>query len=77
MTIDFEFLLLSDFFLNIFFVISWIFRVPYLKQEAQQYKLLYIALYLLIWGEAANLRFMPECLCYMFHHVSSHFITFL
>ncbi|PHT43719.1 putative callose synthase 8 [Capsicum baccatum] len=44
-------------------------RVPYLKQEAQQYKLLYIALYLLIWGEAANLRFMPECLCYMFHHV--------
>ncbi|KAM3395924.1 putative callose synthase 8 isoform X1 [Capsicum galapagoense] len=45
-------------------------RVPYLKQEAQQYKLLYIALYLLIWGEAANLRFMPECLCYMFHHMA-------
>ncbi|KAL6506932.1 putative callose synthase 8 [Orobanche hederae] len=31
-------------------------RLPYLKQEAQQYKLLYVALYLLIWGEAANLR---------------------
>jgi hypothetical protein len=27
------------------------------------------ALYLLIWGEAANLRFLPECLCYIFHHV--------
>ncbi|GER33644.1 glucan synthase-like 4 [Striga asiatica] len=46
-------------------------RLPYLKQEAQQYKLLYIALYLLIWGEAANLRFMPECLCYIFHHMAS------
>ncbi|KAF3326591.1 callose synthase 12-like protein [Carex littledalei] len=32
--------------------------------------LLYSALYLLIWGEAANLRFMPECLCYIFHHMA-------
>ncbi|KAL9145596.1 hypothetical protein ABFS82_13G054300 [Erythranthe guttata] len=46
-------------------------RLPYLKQEALQYKVLYIALYLLIWGEAANLRFMPECLCYIFHHMAS------
>ncbi|KAM6584955.1 hypothetical protein CsatB_011957 [Cannabis sativa] len=46
-------------------------RLPYVKQEAQQYKLLYIGLYLLIWGEAANLRFMPECLCYIFHHMAS------
>ncbi|OWM88549.1 hypothetical protein CDL15_Pgr002316 [Punica granatum] len=38
--------------------------------EAQQYKLLYLGLYLLIWGEAANLRFMPECLCYIFHHMA-------
>ncbi|KAM7498543.1 hypothetical protein LguiA_022957 [Lonicera macranthoides] len=45
-------------------------RLPSLKQEAQQYKLLYIGLYLLIWGEAANLRFMPECLCYIFHHMA-------
>jgi callose synthase len=45
------------------------------KQEGQQYKLLYIGLYLLIWGEAANLRFMPECLCYIFHHVSQKFIS--
>ncbi|CAM8996972.1 unnamed protein product [Rhodiola kirilowii] len=45
-------------------------RLPYVKQEAQQHKLLYIGLYLLIWGEAANLRFMPECLCYVFHHMA-------
>lgn len=31
---------------------------------------MYISLYLLIWGEAANLRFMPECLCYVFHHMA-------
>ncbi|XP_057992637.1 putative callose synthase 8 isoform X1 [Hevea brasiliensis] len=45
-------------------------RLPWVKQEAQQYKILYIGLYLLIWGEAANLRFMPECLCYIFHHMA-------
>ncbi|KAA8526709.1 hypothetical protein F0562_009062 [Nyssa sinensis] len=45
-------------------------RLPYLKQEAQQHKLLYIGLYLLIWGEAANLRLMPECLCYIFHRMA-------
>nr|WJO13373.1 callose synthase 12 [Lilium hybrid cultivar] len=33
-------------------------------------ELLYVALYLLIWGEAANLRFVPECLCYIFHHMA-------
>ncbi|XP_062221703.1 callose synthase 11-like [Phragmites australis] len=32
--------------------------------------LLYTAMYLLIWGEAANLRFMPECLCYIFHYMA-------
>lgn len=46
------------------------------KEEAQQYKLLYLGLYLLIWGEAANLRFMPECLCYIFHHVSEQWIPY-
>uniref|UniRef100_A0A6N2MZZ2 1,3-beta-glucan synthase n=1 Tax=Salix viminalis TaxID=40686 RepID=A0A6N2MZZ2_SALVM len=45
-------------------------ELPYVKQEAQQHKILYIGLYLLIWGEAANLRFMPECLCYIFHHMA-------
>ncbi|XP_038985106.1 putative callose synthase 8 isoform X2 [Phoenix dactylifera] len=45
-------------------------RLPSVKQEVQQYKILYIALYLLIWGEASNLRLMPECLCYIFHHMA-------
>ncbi|OEL35618.1 Callose synthase 2 [Dichanthelium oligosanthes] len=45
--------------------------LPTIQQEVQQRKLLYMGLYLLIWGEAANLRFMPECLCYIYHHVRS------
>nr|GEW97383.1 callose synthase 9 [Tanacetum cinerariifolium] len=32
-------------------------------------KVLYISLYFLIWGEAANVRFLPECLCYIFHRM--------
>ncbi|XP_057949634.1 putative callose synthase 8 isoform X1 [Malania oleifera] len=45
-------------------------RLPHVKLEAQQHKLLYLALYLLIWGEAANVRFMPECLSYIFHQMA-------
>ncbi|CAN7096971.1 unnamed protein product [Brassica rapa subsp. narinosa] len=37
----------------------------------QQLSLLYIGLYLLIWGEASNVRFMPECLCYIFHYMAN------
>ncbi|XP_022146133.1 callose synthase 1 [Momordica charantia] len=44
--------------------------LPKIQQEVQQRKLLYMGLYLLIWGEAANLRFMPECLCYIYHHMA-------
>ncbi|KAK3028535.1 hypothetical protein RJ639_037704 [Escallonia herrerae] len=44
--------------------------LPTIQQEVQQRKLLYVGLYLLIWGEAANLRFMPECLCYIYHHMA-------
>ncbi|KAL3522273.1 hypothetical protein ACH5RR_015107 [Cinchona calisaya] len=33
-------------------------------------ELLYVCLYLLIWGEAANLRFTPECLCYIYHNMA-------
>ncbi|KAG6532766.1 hypothetical protein ZIOFF_006616 [Zingiber officinale] len=44
--------------------------LPTIQQEVQQWKLLYMGLYLLIWGEAANLRFMPECLCYIYHHMA-------
>nr|XP_025626307.1 callose synthase 7 isoform X1 [Arachis hypogaea] len=39
------------------------------EHDRQRSQLIYIALYLLIWGEAANIRFMPECLCYIFHHM--------
>ncbi|GJN22578.1 hypothetical protein PR202_gb10158 [Eleusine coracana subsp. coracana] len=45
-------------------------KLPTIQQEVQQRKLLYMGLYLLIWGEAANLRFMPECLCYIYHHMA-------
>ncbi|XP_031477694.1 putative callose synthase 8 isoform X3 [Nymphaea colorata] len=51
--------------------------LPAVHQEVQQYKLLYIALYLLIWGEASNLRFMPECLCYIFHHMAYELVSHL
>ncbi|KAF3321080.1 callose synthase 3-like protein [Carex littledalei] len=44
--------------------------MPTIQQDVQQRKLLYMGLYLLIWGEAANLRFMPECLCYIYHHMA-------
>ncbi|CAI0461010.1 unnamed protein product [Linum tenue] len=33
-------------------------------------ELLYVSLYLLIWGESANLRFMPECICFIFHNMA-------
>lgn len=33
-------------------------------------ELLYVSLYLLIWGEAANLRFVPECICFIFHNMA-------
>ncbi|KAK9266832.1 hypothetical protein L1049_001603 [Liquidambar formosana] len=39
--------------------------------DRQQLKLLYIGLYLLIWGEASNVRFMPECICYIFHNMAN------
>ncbi|KAI8535665.1 hypothetical protein RHMOL_Rhmol10G0191900 [Rhododendron molle] len=44
--------------------------LPQGQQEVQQRKILYMGLYLLIWGEAANIRFMPECLCYIFHNMA-------
>lgn len=44
-------------------------------ERRQQLQLLYISLYLLIWGEASNIRFMPECLCYIFHCVCSFLLS--
>ncbi|OMO49645.1 Glycosyl transferase, family 48 [Corchorus capsularis] len=39
--------------------------------DRQQVELIYISLYLLIWGEASNIRFMPECICYIFHNMAN------
>lgn len=33
-------------------------------------RLFLVSLYFLIWGEAANVRFLPECICYIFHHMA-------
>ncbi|XP_027339849.1 callose synthase 7 [Abrus precatorius] len=47
------------------------------EYETQQIELIFIALYLLIWGEASNIRFMPECLCYIFHCMSNEVLQIL
>ncbi|KAI3796322.1 hypothetical protein L1987_38989 [Smallanthus sonchifolius] len=39
--------------------------------DRQQLELIYIGLYLLIWGEASNIRFMPECISYIFHNMAN------
>ncbi|XP_074321394.1 callose synthase 9-like [Silene latifolia] len=41
-----------------------------LESVGKEKKLLFLSLYYLIWGEAANIRFLPECLCYIFHHMA-------
>ncbi|XP_052176663.1 callose synthase 10 [Diospyros lotus] len=33
-------------------------------------KLFLLSLYFLIWGEAANVRFLPECICYIYHQMA-------
>ncbi|XP_075514445.1 callose synthase 10-like isoform X2 [Primulina tabacum] len=40
-------------------------------------KLFLISLYFCIWGEAANVRFLPECICYIFHHMARELDTIL
>ncbi|WZZ62937.1 hypothetical protein YC2023_063044 [Brassica napus] len=40
-----------------------------LETISEEKRLLFLSLYFLIWGEAANIRFLPECLCYIFHHM--------
>lgn len=47
-------------------------RVAWNSLEAitKSRKIILISLYFLIWGEAANVRFIPECLCYIFHHMA-------
>lgn len=34
-------------------------------------KLYDVVLWFLIWGEAGNLRHMPECICFLYHKVRS------
>jgi callose synthase len=47
-------------------------RVAWTSLEAvnKNRKIILVALYFLIWGEAANIRFLPECLCYIFHNMA-------
>ncbi|CAI5957562.1 unnamed protein product [Closterium sp. NIES-64] len=45
--------------------------------QQQQRKVLFTALFLLVWGEAANLRFMPECLCYIYHNMAAELLAVL
>ncbi|PWA97855.1 glycosyl transferase, family 48, 1,3-beta-glucan synthase subunit FKS1-like, domain-1 [Artemisia annua] len=47
-------------------------RLPHFRQNPDTHRreLLYVAMYLLIWGEAGNLRFTPECICYIYHHMT-------
>ncbi|KAK3042260.1 hypothetical protein RJ639_001855 [Escallonia herrerae] len=40
-----------------------------LEAVNKEKKLLFLSLYFLIWAEASNIRFLPECLCYIFHHM--------
>ncbi|ETL99101.1 hypothetical protein L917_03991 [Phytophthora nicotianae] len=30
-----------------------------------------LALFLLLWNDAANLRFMPECICFLYHNMAT------
>ncbi|KAM2691324.1 hypothetical protein EV2_005739 [Malus domestica] len=41
-----------------------------LDAVTKEKKLLFVSLYFLIWGESGNIRFLPECLCYIFHHMA-------
>ncbi|CAO2824721.1 unnamed protein product [Amaranthus hypochondriacus] len=47
-------------------------RMAWTSSDAidRERKLFLISLYFLIWGEAANVRFLPECICYIFHHMA-------
>ncbi|CAK9232746.1 unnamed protein product [Sphagnum troendelagicum] len=48
-----------------------------IKSGTVEHKVCIMALYLLIWGEAANIRFLPECLCYIFHHMADEMYDLL
>lgn len=52
-------------------------RPVYSSSASKENKLLLASLYLLIWGEAANVRFLPECLCYIFHNMAAELLEIL
>ncbi|KAI5968724.1 GSL2 [Candida margitis] len=39
------------------------------------YVVIQLALYLLIWGEANNIRFMPECICFIFKCCNDYYFS--
>ncbi|KAM7271427.1 hypothetical protein ACFE04_030641 [Oxalis oulophora] len=43
------------------------------KNNNSRRELLYVLLFLLVWGESANLRFTPECICYVYHFMAMEF----
>ncbi|KAH7428186.1 hypothetical protein KP509_10G079800 [Ceratopteris richardii] len=47
------------------------------RRDSSEGKVAFMALYLLIWGEAANVRFLPEALCYIFHNMAHEFTSML
>ncbi|OBA21715.1 1,3-beta-glucan synthase component GLS2 [Metschnikowia bicuspidata var. bicuspidata NRRL YB-4993] len=51
---------------------QWQMKMARLSPEEQ---VTHVALYLLIWGEANNIRFMPECLCFLFKCCIDYYST--
>lgn len=64
----------SDMELVAYFYVNWSNLNFSIRLEAinRDRKLFLVSLYFLIWGEAANVRFLPECICYIFHNVRYH-----
>ncbi|KAI5059006.1 hypothetical protein GOP47_0025325 [Adiantum capillus-veneris] len=47
------------------------------RRNSSEEEVAFMSLYLLIWGEAANVRFLPEALCYIFHNMATEFALML
>ncbi|XP_021762040.1 callose synthase 10-like [Chenopodium quinoa] len=54
-------------------------RIAWNSSDAitRERKLILVSLYFLIWGEAANVRFLPECICYIFHNMAKELDSIL
>uniref|UniRef100_A0A803KQG1 1,3-beta-glucan synthase component FKS1-like domain-containing protein n=1 Tax=Chenopodium quinoa TaxID=63459 RepID=A0A803KQG1_CHEQI len=54
-------------------------RIAWNSSDAitRERKLILVSLYFLIWGEAANVRFLPECICYIFHFMAKELDSIL